>query len=116
VNDSDMSDAQVRALVQRAEAYLSPEFRAQLLQSDAALANALRDYVDIERAKFSSAQIAATQGSALKVRTTLYPDKHPRAGNHPSFVGSTTLAGRIFSIKAWIASNGEFINIELAVL
>jgi hypothetical protein len=111
-----MTSAQLEQLARDVEAHLSPELRAHFLQGDLAIATALHELVDLERAKLSTVQMAALVGTSLKARTTLYPDKHPRAGIDPAFSGTLRLAGRAFRLKAWIGSNQEFINIELAVL
>jgi hypothetical protein len=113
-----MTATQLDQLARSVEAHFSPAFRAQLLEADLALANALRELVELERAKFNSTQIrqALEAGTATKLRTTLYPLKRPKPGADPSFVGSFRLAGRSFDLKAWIGPSETFINLELAVI
>lgn len=69
----------------------------------------LRELVELDRAK---AQPDVPRGT--RIRVTLYPDKLPKPGADPSFGGSLRLGSRSFSLRAWVASNHEFINLELS--
>jgi hypothetical protein len=101
-------------LAREVEAHLSPQFRAELLQADLALANALRELVEFERAKQALSAFEAMEGK-LKTRTTLYPDKIARPGIDPSFIGALRLAQRNLSLRAWIGPDNKFINFELTI-
>jgi hypothetical protein len=110
---TDLTALSASTLAAQIEAHLSPALRAQLLEADLAIANALRELVEVERAKRPAAPIS---GSAKAVRLTLYPETRPKARTDPAYSGSARLCGRSFSLRVWIATNQEFINVELAVL
>jgi hypothetical protein len=84
------------------------------LEADVALANALRELVEVERAKMVPKLLEGANGT--KARTTLYPDKVPKPGKDPSLAGSCHFAGRTFTLRAWIGPGQSFINLELAIL
>ena len=117
MKSSPLESAQELAeLAARVEAHLSPALRAQLLEADLALANALRELVEVERA--AAVRTHAHEklaGGKLVVRASLYPDKMLSPGRDPSFSGQTNVAGQRVSVRAWIGPEACWINLELAL-
>jgi hypothetical protein len=114
-----MTNAQLDQLASEVEAHLSPAFRAQLLEADLAIGNALRELVSIERAKFNAFHLASMQigeESRPRMRTTLYPEGGQRPNAARAFSGAFALAGRNVNLRAWIGEDQKFINIEVAIL
>jgi hypothetical protein len=94
-------DRALRELAARVEPYFSPALRAQLLEADLSLANALRELVEIERAKFNSTQIAKmlpSEGNAMLVF-----NRAKKKPNAPDLVGSGCVGGCYYLISAWKA-------------
>jgi hypothetical protein len=113
-----MTQNELDSLARDVEAHLSPAFRAQLLEADLNLANALRELVEIERAKFNASHLAKMQigERAARIRATLYPERGQRPNATPAFSGAFALAGRNVNLRAWIGEDQKFINIEVAIL
>jgi hypothetical protein len=113
-----LSGDRLATLAAQVENHISPQFRGQLLQADLALANALRELVDVERAKFNASHLAKMEigERAARMRTTLYPERGQRPNAAPAFSGAFALAGRNISVRAWIGEDQKFINIEVAIL
>jgi hypothetical protein len=113
-----MTGNELARLARDIEAHLSPAFQAQLLEADLALGNALRELVELERAKFNASHLASMQigqsGTALKVRTTAYPERRARPNCQVAFSAAFRLGATNFVLRAWIAEDNKFINIELA--
>jgi hypothetical protein len=92
-----MTQNQLDRLAKDVEAHLSPAFKAQLLEADLNLANALRELVDEMRAKRFPPLASPTAGSGfLKF--------NPAKKNSPSvpdLVGLARLNTTLFSVSAW---------------
>ena len=115
---NSISQKQLDQLAGELEAHLSPALRAQLLEADLALANALRELVEVERAKFNASHLASMQigQRGARMRTTAYPERSPRPNCEVAFSAPLRLGATNLNLRAWIGEDQKFINIEVAIL
>jgi hypothetical protein len=112
-----MTPAQLEQLARDVEAHLSPAWCAQLLEADLAIAGALREMVDVERAKFNASGLAKMDPGATrpKVRATLYPETAKHSNRNATFGCCCRISERTLAIRAWIGADQKFINIEVTL-
>jgi hypothetical protein len=88
-----MSPEELGKLANAVEVHISPAFRAQLLEADLALANALREMVEVERAK------AGLDLQPSKLELVPYEKTHP---DQPDVIGGGRIGGHLYRVYGWI--------------